>query len=58
MEEGVTITGMPQEFGFSVSHSEEGEVRIPLHGYHLIALRQISYELLNSPALLDLLSKR
>jgi hypothetical protein len=43
-----------QAFGFLVSLSERGEASIPLYGYHLIALRQIGYELLNSPELLAL----
>lgn len=44
-----------QEFGVLVGKSLEGEVRIPLFGYHVVALRQMAYELLNSPALLALI---
>ena len=43
-----------QEFGVLVGQSPEGEVRIPLYGYHVVALRQMAYELLNSPALMAL----
>ena len=44
-----------QEFGVLVGQSPEGEVRIPLFGYHVVALRQMAYELVNSPALMALI---
>lgn len=43
-----------QEHGFLVGQSDTGEVRVPQYGYHVVALRQIAYELLNSPRLLAL----
>lgn len=47
-----------QEFGILVGHSAEGEVRVPQYGYHIVALRQMAYELLNSSALTSLADQR
>ena len=46
-----------QEFGILVGRSAEGEERVPLYGYHVVALHQMAYELLNSPALTTLADK-